>query len=104
MNKLIIDTRDNKNVIARLLQDKDTFESASQNESGRPDSILNLIDDVCYQAKIKISEIDEIEVKAGPGSYTGLKVGVSVANALSLSLQKKVNGLRFGELVEPKYE
>lgn len=33
-----------------------------------------------------------IEVETGPGSFTGLRVGVSVANALGFSLGIPVNG------------
>lgn len=35
-----------------------------------------------------------IEVETGPGSFTGLRVGVSVANALAYSLGIPVNGKR----------
>lgn len=34
------------------------------------------------------NDIEAIIVFKGPGSFTGLRIGVSVANALSLSLQK----------------
>ena len=36
--------------------------------------------------------VDEIEVDRGPGSYTGIRVGVSVANALGFALNIPVNG------------
>lgn len=104
MNKLVIDTRDNKNVVAHLFVDKVKYISTSESETKRPESILLLVEKVCREAKISIHDIDEINVEEGPGSYTGLKVGVSVANALSFSLQKKVNGRPLGELVEPRYE
>lgn len=35
-----------------------------------------------------------IEVEKGPGSFTGLRVGVSVANALGFALGIPVNGKR----------
>ena len=49
-------------------------------------------------------DIDEIDVRQGPGSYTGLKVGASVANALSFALCKKIKGNKFGMIFEPKYQ
>lgn len=42
--------------------------------------------------KLNFSDIDGIEVEEGPGSYTGLKVGASVAQALGFALNIPVNG------------
>lgn len=36
--------------------------------------------------------LEEIEVETGPGSFTGLRVGASVGNALGYSLGIPVNG------------
>jgi tRNA threonylcarbamoyladenosine biosynthesis protein TsaB len=104
MNKLYIDTRDNKKVIARLENSGKKFEAESTSENRHPESILLLIEKVCTDSGISIHEVDEIQVEEGPGSYTGLKVGASVANALGFSLDKKINGKKLGELVTPKYE
>lgn len=41
---------------------------------------------------IEGKEVSAIYVNKGPGSYTGLKVGVSVANALGFALGLPVNG------------
>src|SRR3989344_1792281 len=37
-------------------------------------------------------DLEGVEVEKGPGSFTGLRVGVSVANALGFSLGIPVNG------------
>ncbi len=104
MVSLNIDTRDNQKVVARLTKDKEMFEAVSTAENRHPESILKLIEQVCEKASVKLDSIDEINVEEGPGSYTGLKVGASVANALGFALQKKVNGKKLGEIIEPKYE
>lgn len=104
MTILHIDTRDNKNVVAKLDIDGKIIEANSINEDRRPESIVNLIAAVCEKAGIRVQDVNEINVEEGPGSYTGLKVGVSVANALSFALGKKVNGKMIGEIVEPTYE
>lgn len=104
MISLYIDTRDNQKVSALLDCDGTKYEASSTSENRHPESILLLIEKVCKQAKIDPSRIDELHVEEGPGSYTGLKVGASVANALSFALNKKINGKKFGELVTPKYE
>lgn len=90
--------------MARLLVDEKEYLQYSTSESRHPESILKLIKQAVDEAKISLQAIDEIWVEEGPGSYTGLKVGVSVANALGFSLQKKVNGRALGRLIEPVYE
>ncbi len=104
MNKLYIDTRNNKKVIALLEKDGKKFDATSTSENRHPESILLLIEKVCNDGGISIHDIDEIYVEEGPGSYTGLKVGASVANALGFSLDKKINGKKLGELTTPHYE
>ena len=104
MNTLYIDTRDSKKVIVRLETGAKKFESTSVSKIHHPGSIVNLIEDVIDKAGVKVSDIDEIKVEEGPGSYTGLKVGASVANALSFALGKKINGNEIGKIIEPKYE
>jgi tRNA threonylcarbamoyladenosine biosynthesis protein TsaB len=44
------------------------------------------------EADLKKSDLNEIKVATGPGSYTGLRVGVAVANALAFALGIPVNG------------
>ena len=46
------------------------------------------IDEVLKQAHIKSSQLDAIAVSKGPGSYTGLRIGVSAAKGLCFSLGK----------------
>lgn len=101
---IYIDTRDSKKVIACLEIGAKKFKSVSNSKNNRPKSIVNLIEEVIKKANIKVFDIDEIRVEEGPGSYTGLKVGASVANAISFALNKKINGNEIGKIIEPKYE
>lgn len=50
------------------------------------ESLHVFIDDVLKSADIKKSELDAIAVSKGPGSYTGLRIGVSAAKGLSYAL------------------
>jgi len=46
------------------------------------------IEEVAKEAGIKLHEIDAVAVSMGPGSYTGLRIGVSVAKGLCFALGK----------------
>ncbi|WP_055443745.1 tRNA (adenosine(37)-N6)-threonylcarbamoyltransferase complex dimerization subunit type 1 TsaB [Lacinutrix himadriensis] len=46
------------------------------------------IDDLLQQNNIKPTELDAIAVSKGPGSYTGLRIGVSAAKGLCFALDK----------------
>lgn len=52
------------------------------------ENLTLFIEDVCRQGKIRLSEIDAIAISKGPGSYTGLRIGVSTTKGLCYSLDK----------------
>ena len=46
------------------------------------------IDDVLKEANLNPSHLDAIAISKGPGSYTGLRIGVSAAKGLCFALDK----------------
>ena len=55
--------------------------------------ILPLCNDILEKANIEYNDIDEIAVAVGPGSYTGLRIGVSAVKALAFGLNCKCCGV-----------
>lgn len=102
MNTLYIDTRDNSEIVIRLDSDGDIFELKSEANKDKAQNALPMIEQVLSKAGIKVSDIDEINVEAGSGSYTGVRVGVAIANALSFSGSIKLNG-KESDIVVPEY-
>lgn len=53
-------------------------------------SIISIIDDSLKKAGITIAQIDRIAVTVGPGSFTGIRIGISVARAIAQALNLQV--------------
>jgi tRNA threonylcarbamoyladenosine biosynthesis protein TsaB len=52
------------------------------------EKLLTLVQDVCIAQKILLTDIDGIAISHGPGSFTGLRIGLSSAKGLCFSLGK----------------
>lgn len=48
------------------------------------------VDEVLKEANMGVSDIDAVAVSSGPGSYTGLRIGVSLAKGLCYGADKKL--------------
>ncbi len=86
--KLFIDTSNREKIIVGL--DGKKFESLAKEKASQ--RLLPFIDEVLASQGQALQNITEIEVNTGPGSFTGLRVGVSVANTLGWVLGVPVNG------------
>src|SRR3989344_3663806 len=88
---LWINTSDRKKIeVALKKEDKIVDSRFAENDFGSQ-VLLNLITEILKENNLEFSDLTGIEVEKGPGSYTGLKVGASVANALGFSLNIPVN-------------
>ena len=52
------------------------------------EQLLPLIDELLHQVKIDISEVEGIAISGGPGSFTGLRIGMATAKGLAQGLNK----------------
>src|SRR5437868_10120412 len=52
--------------------------------------ILPMIDSLCRKQVWTPQEIDEVYVSAGPGSFTGLRIGITLAKTMALATGVKV--------------
>jgi tRNA threonylcarbamoyladenosine biosynthesis protein TsaB len=60
---------------------------------GHAEALMPLIARVVKQAGISFAALDRIAVTTGPGSFTGLRVGLSAARGIALAAGKPVVGL-----------
>ncbi len=100
---LLIDASDNKKIKVGLKIDKKSFYLSSNSTVLKSQAVLILIDKLLKKHKLRVEDLTQVEVNLGPGSFTGVRVGVSVANALGFSLKIPVNGKKVGDFAEPLY-
>lgn len=101
---LKIDTTDNKKTEVALLDKKGGLVNKSvEDRKYGSQTLIPQIIAILARTKKKFSDLSKIEVNPGPGSYTGVRVGVAVANALSWALKLPINSKKKGDLVNPKY-
>ena len=103
-NILFIDTSSNKKISVGLrLENKKTFSVENDATILKSQILLILIDKLLSEHNLGINDINEVKVNLGPGSFTGLRVGIAVANTLGFALKIPINGKKLGELMEPLY-
>jgi tRNA threonylcarbamoyladenosine biosynthesis protein TsaB len=60
---------------------------------GHAEALMPLIARVMDEAEVEFRELDRIAVTVGPGSFTGLRVGISAARGIALAAAKPAIGL-----------
>lgn len=69
-------------VNGKLLALKEDYDSSYSHA----ERLHNFIKEILEENDLKLSDLDAIAVSKGPGSYTGLRIGVSAAKGLCFSL------------------
>jgi tRNA threonylcarbamoyladenosine biosynthesis protein TsaB len=103
MKTLIIDTADNKKNTVGLKIDNKEYLLTKNIPSNKEQIILLMIDKILKKYKVEPENLSAIQINVGPGSYTGLRVGLAIANTLSFALKIPVNGKKIGEIILPIY-
>lgn len=89
---LHINTKDPKEIEVALKEGNKVIKSLSEENERGSQVLLPLIIEILKQNKLDFTDLDGIETETGPGSFTGLRVGASVAQALGFALSIPVNG------------
>ncbi len=71
--------------------------------SGQAERLMPIIADVMGQAGIKFEDLDAVVTTTGPGAFTGLRIGMSAAKALGLSLGIPVFGITTLQALATQY-
>ena len=84
MNILALDTC-TESCSAALLYQGELFERIERTQRGHSDLILGMMDELFIQADTGISAVDAVAFGRGPGSFTGVRVGVGVAQGIAFA-------------------
>lgn len=78
---------------ASLSIDGSIISAAEEQPRKHAQLIMPMIEDICQQSGIKPSQLDGIAFGKGPGSFTGLRIAISVAQGLSIATGAKLYGI-----------
>lgn len=69
------------------------FSTKIRIERGTSEKVLPILDFMLTQTSIDVTSIDEYYVITGPGSFTGIRVGISFVYGLAIADNKAVYGI-----------
>ncbi|NQT46775.1 MAG: tRNA (adenosine(37)-N6)-threonylcarbamoyltransferase complex dimerization subunit type 1 TsaB [Candidatus Omnitrophica bacterium] len=77
-------------ILSAALLDGNEIIAERAEETGMKHSshLVPMIDEILKKCDLSLNEIDGIAVSNGPGSFTGLRVGVTTAKALAIAVNK----------------
>ncbi|MBN1364847.1 MAG: tRNA (adenosine(37)-N6)-threonylcarbamoyltransferase complex dimerization subunit type 1 TsaB [Syntrophaceae bacterium] len=88
MHILAFDTSSKTASVAILHDEIIIYETVIKDGLNRSEVLLPAIEKACLQTGIKIMQIDLFACAIGPGSFTGLRVGVSTLKGFLLATEK----------------
>jgi len=101
---LKIDSTVTNHIVVQLIDPKvNKIDKLVQKQKLGSQVLLPMIVKILKKNKVDFSDLTAVEVNPGPGSFTGTRVGVSVANALGFALNIPINKKK-GTIVIPVYE
>ncbi|MBO1213014.1 tRNA (adenosine(37)-N6)-threonylcarbamoyltransferase complex dimerization subunit type 1 TsaB [Staphylococcus nepalensis] len=93
MKCLLIDTSNQPLSVAVMQDDNVLSEINSNIKQNHSTQLMPAIQQVIGESQIAKEDIDAIIVAQGPGSYTGLRIGVTVAKTLAYALNAELYGV-----------
>ncbi len=76
--------------VAIMENDKLVAEYTINNKKTHSQTLLPMLEEIVKNAGLEMKEIDAIAIAAGPGSFTGLRIGSATVKGLGLALKKPI--------------
>lgn len=90
---LIINSTTPQDSRVLLLKDSRVFAKKVPFRNGKRGDVLSVIDSLLVSKKSKIQQVKGIVVVTGPGQFSSLRSGVSIANAIGFALHVPAVGI-----------
>ncbi|MGI6728352.1 MAG: tRNA (adenosine(37)-N6)-threonylcarbamoyltransferase complex dimerization subunit type 1 TsaB [Anaerovoracaceae bacterium] len=86
MNILAIETTGPFASVALINENKDILEQNSQRKLSHLQNLIPMVGNLLEKSQLQIDDITHIAVSEGPGSFTGIRIGMATAKALAQTL------------------
>lgn len=104
MNSLFLDTASSRIIIAFIKDSKIIFNINLENDNNLSNKLMTLIEENFKKSNINIKELNKIYVVNGPGSFTGIRCGVTVAKTLAYLLNIPIACISELEVMSSGYD
>ena len=91
MKNLIIDAATDR-IFFKIISDNESYTSDYPNSRENFDKFVTLLFDFLKENKLNIKEINNIFVNQGPGKFSGIRISISAAKALSFTNKLNLYG------------
>ena len=102
MKNLIIDTA-GEYFLFKVITENKEYNIKHDNCRENFDELVSLIFNFLKENNVDLSEIDNVFINQGPGKYTSVRSGISIAKAIKISKNINIYGFYSSQIVNNNY-
>ena len=103
MINLIIDAA-NEKIIFTIIANDQSYTTSYLNSRENFDNFMKLLLSFMQKKKKRINDINTIFVNLGPGKFTGLRISLSIAKAISFANKANLIGFKSEDIKNKNYK
>ena len=97
MKNLIIDAA-NEKIFFSIITEIQSYTTTHVNSRENFDKFMNLLLDFLKKNKIKLDDVENIFINQGPGKFSGIRISISIAKAISIAKNISLFGFNSKDL------
>ncbi len=103
MKNLIIDAA-NEKIFFSIITEIQSYTTTHVNSRENFDKFINLLLDFLKKNKIKLDDVNNIFINQGPGKFSGIRISISIAKAISIAKNISLFGFNLKDLDNGDYK